>query len=133
MFSVAKVGIENINPQNIPIGLLITCPKLISFTSTDSYNILDSLQQDSLSVMLNGNSYTRFSKNNVKQFTVTAGDYSYAEFTDANTANELQTRLSGKTKLRLNEVQFSTFIPVVKEQAEIILSASAIAQMQLPM
>lgn len=129
-FSVAKSNSEHINRQNAPIGLIITCPKLSSFMATDSYNVFDSLQLDNLSVILKGNSYTSFRKNNVKQFTLIAGDYSYAEFIDPNRADERQTTLSGKAKLRLNRIQFSSFRPTIKEQAEIIFSASAIAQMK---
>jgi hypothetical protein len=127
-FKVPVINIMQANLKSIPTGMIITIPDLSAVSAAGTYIIFDSIATPRMSVNLEGSSLTMFRKITVPGLSVSAAGNSYTEFKEGSSADSLTVSLSESAILRLNDTKFTGLLPLLKDKAEIIFSATSVQQ-----
>lgn len=132
-FAGARVSSSSLAHSTTPAGIIISCSNLTGIVLTDTHNRISGLDQNQLSLILRGSSYTELSNNLFGTLSLQAEANGNFEFKNENRSDTVLLGLTGGSVGFLEGLSYHVFKPTLEDSALIVLSKNALRElMQKP-
>lgn len=123
-FTVASTS-ANPDPGQLPRGLVISAPRLVSISAEGTSNLIREWSSDSLQIRLEGNATANISRINLAGLAVAGSQKARINFDSANTVKNLRLDLNHAASVYLNQIRFRHLVPALTGDSHIILGSRA--------
>lgn len=121
-FTGSNVSMSQRHNSNTPPGIIIEKNKLSSIHLTDVHNRLSGFSNQDLNLSLKGNSYQEIRNCMLNTLSIEMKNTSQIEFAKANTVDSLNLKMMNTSVARLENIQFRTVNPILKDSIAFVLS-----------
>ncbi len=128
-FTGARVSPSALTDTHTPAGLIIFSEKLEVLILTNTHNRISGLEQEILTLKLEGESYTELSDNRLRKLHIEASDASSFEFRNENSADAVSISLAQRSVGFLDGLRYHELKPVMEESALVVLSKNALNEL----
>ncbi|TVZ55007.1 hypothetical protein OD91_0248 [Lutibacter sp. Hel_I_33_5] len=111
--------------SNTPYGIIIENDKLASIISKNTHNRIFNLENKNLHLTIKGNSFIEMSHCNLDTLQVDVQNSGYIDFTMKNKAEYLDLKMSDKSIVSLQNLDFKSIKHSLKDSVSIVLSKDA--------
>lgn len=119
------------DPENIPLGIIITSPQIRSIIADGTNNILTSWKTDSLDLKLMGNATININGADIGNLTAQGNQNVIFNFHSATKVEHLDIRLSNNAAAFLKEISYLNLNPQLTQNSQLVFGAKTAAKLYL--
>lgn len=125
------------SPQNrfaddLPLGLIISCPSLIDIVANGTNNFISNWHSDSLNISLTGNASAKFNDVKLHKLIATGNHNSVFDFQMANQLHKLSLHLNNSSSAYFKGIDYQNFEPLLSDSAVLVLKQQASDKLRKP-
>lgn len=114
------------DPERLPLGIIISCPKLSGIDATGTNNVLTGWEADSLNLILHANASMHINGAAIGNLKLSGDQYAIVNFRSSNHIQRLDIHLKNQATAYLKGIDYSVLNPTLGGESQLVFGAKAV-------